>query len=513
MTLSTSSEDDERTYTRRGFVLAGAGLLAGGILAGRPLASTAKAPPPSAPRIAIVGAGLAGLRCAHQLWTAAPGGPIASTVYEANPDRAGGRCWTLRGFFEADLITEHGGQLIDSNHRAVRRLAAQLGLAEEVANGGNLGSGEETHWIDGAYYTEAQANADWASVGYQAFQAASAELSSPAGAAHLDSMSVPEWLDTTQIGSSSRLGKLLLANTVTENGGDPGEQSALNLIEITAGSPPTRLKLLPGDNERFHVAGGNDQLVTGMIAQLPQEAVRHGWQLVALRENADLTSTLCFDVGASTVDVVADYVVLALPFTTLRNVDLSRSGLSSTKRTVIQTLGMGSNAKIHVELQRKTWPALGFSGAAYGEWDRFCCMWDDSVPLGAGASPALLLGFPGGHVGRSQLTGAAHAAAPAADIDWFLGEIEPVYPGTSAVYTGRAYEDHWALDQWVMGAYSYYQVGQATSYGELAAASEGRIHFAGEHTSIEHQGFLEGAVRTGERAARQLLHAIGVGHR
>lgn len=513
MTLPTSSEDDERTYTRRGFVLGGAGLLAGGILAGRPPASTAKAPPPSAPRIAIVGAGLAGLRCAHQLWTAAPGGPIASTVYEANPDRAGGRCWTLRGFFDAGLITEHGGQLIDSNHRAVRRLAAQLGLQEEVANGGNLGSGEETHWIDGAYYTAAQASADWASVGYQAFQTASAELGSPAGAARLDSMSVPEWLDATEIGSSSRLGKLLLANTVTENGGDPGEQSALNLIEITAGSPPSHLKLLPGDNERFHVAGGNDQLVTGMVAQLPQEAVRHGWQLVALRENADLTSTLSFDVGASTVDVVADHVVLALPFTTLRNVDLSRSGLSSTKRTVIQTLGMGSNAKIHVELQRKTWPALGFSGAAYGEWDRFCCMWDDSVPLGAGASPALLLGFPGGHVGRSQLTGAAHAAAPAADIDWFLGEIEPVYPGTSAAYTGRAYEDHWALDPWVMGAYSYYQVGQATSYGELAAASEGRIHFAGEHTSIEHQGFLEGAVRTGERAARQLLHAIGVGHR
>lgn len=504
---------EDRTYTRRGLVLGGAGLLAGGILAGRPLPLAAKAPPPGAPRIAIVGAGLAGLRCAHQLWSAAPGGPIASTVYEANPDRAGGRCWTLRDFFDAGLITEHGGQLIDSNHRAVRRLAAQLGLQEEVANGGNLGSGEEAHWIDGAYYTEAQASADWASVGYQAFQAASAELGSPVGAAHLDSMSVPEWLDHTEIGSSSRLGKLLLANTVTENGGDPGEQSALNLIEITAGSPPTRLKLLPGDNERFHVAGGNDQLVTGMIAQLPQEAVRHGWQLVALRENSDLTSTLSFDVGASTVDVVADYVVLALPFTTLRNVDLSHSGLSSTKRTVIQTLGMGSNAKIHVELQRKTWPALGFSGAAYGEWDRFCCMWDDSVALGADASPALLLGFPGGHVGKSQLTGAAHATAPGADVDWFLGEIEPVYPGTSAAYTGRAYEDHWALDPWVMGAYSYYKVGQASSYGELAAASEGRIHFAGEHTSIEHQGFLEGAVRTGERAARQLLHAIGVGHK
>jgi len=499
------------TYTRRGFMLGGASLLAGAALAGRPLPSAAKTPPASAPRIAIVGAGLAGLRCAHLLWTGAPGEPIASTVYEGNPERAGGRCWTLRGFFAAGLITEHGGEFIDTTHVAVRRLAAWLGLEEEIVNGGDLPTGEETHWIDGAYYTEAQANADWANVGYRAFRAASREMRSTAGEERLDSVSVPEWLDSTEIGSSSRLGKLLLANTVTENGGDPGDQSALDLIEITAASPRTPLELLPGDNEKLHIVGGNDQLVSGMIAQLPPSAVQHGHRLLALRANSDMTSTLSFETGSSTVDVTADYVVLALPFSTLRDVDLSQSGLSATKQTIIQTFGMGTNAKVHVELERKTWPALGFAGAVYGEWDRFCCAWDDCVPLGPDASPALLLGFPGGYVGKSQLTGEAHAAAPAADVDWFLGEIEPVYPGTSAVYSGRAYEDHWALDPWVMGAYSYYRVGQAATYARLAAAPEGRIHFAGEHTTRKLQGFLEGAVITGERAARQLLHAIGAG--
>jgi monoamine oxidase len=503
---------EEATLTRRGVLLGGAGLLAGVAFAGHPQASSAKKPPAGAPRIAIVGAGLAGLRCAHRLWTGAPGGPLASTVYEANPERAGGRCWTLRGFFGAGLITEHGGEFIDTTHRAVRRLAARLGLEEEVVDGGDLPSGPEAHWIDGAYYTQAQANADWASTGYEAFQAASRELRSPAGEARLDSMSVPEWLESTEIGSSSRLGKLLLANTVTENGGDPSEQSALDLIEITVKSPRRLLNLLPRDDERFHVVGGNDQMVSGMIAELPPGTVQHGYTLVAMRENADLTSTLSFDTGASTVEITADLVVLALPFSTLRDVDLSRSGLSSTKQTVIQTLGMGSNAKIHLELQRKTWPVLGFAGAAYGEWDRFCCAWDDSVPLGPDASPALFLGFPGGHVGKSQLTGEAHASAPNTDVDWLLSEIEQVYPGTSAAYTGRAYEDHWALDPWVMGAYSFYKVGQASTYGELAAAPEGRILFAGEHTSIGHEGFLEGAVETGERAAHQLVHALGARH-
>jgi monoamine oxidase len=498
-------------YTRRGVLLGGLGTLAGAALTGGyPLrAAAARTPPASAPRIAIVGSGLAGLRCAHMLWLEAGGGPIPATIYEANPERAGGRCWTLRDFFDAGLITEHGGEFINSNQFAIRRLAAMLGLEEEVFNGGNLPQGEQAYWIEGARYTEAQASADWASVGFHAFRTASREARSPAGEAHLDSLSVPEWLDSTEIGSSSRLGRLLMSNTVSENGGNPSEQSALDVIELTAGSPRRPLKLLPANNERFHIVGGNDQLVSRMLAQLPPETVRHGYQLVALAENADASFTLGFDTGAGTVEATADFVVLALPFTTLRNVDLSRSGLSPSKLNVIDTLGMGSNAKIHLELQRKTWPALGFAGAAYGEWDGFSTAWDDSVPLGPDASPALFLGFPGADRGRTGLTGQAHGSAPAADVNWLLGEIEPIFPGTTAAYTGRAYEDHWAQDPWVMGAYSYFQVGQASTYGEIAAAAEGRIHFAGEHTAGNQQGYLEGAVVSGERAARQVMRGVG----
>jgi monoamine oxidase len=330
-------------------------------------------------------------------------------------------------------------------------------------------------------------------------------LRSGAGEEELDSMSVPEWLDSTDIGSRSRFGRLMMANTVTENGGDPGDMSALDLIELTAGKPRSTLVPLPGDDERYHIVGGNDQLISGMISQLPEEAVRHGHELVALRANADRSTTLAFAVGASSLEVIADFVVLALPFSKLREVDLSRSGLSAAKKKVIRTLGMGSNAKIHLELARKTWPALGFSGATYSEWDGYCCAWDDSVALGPDARPALFLGFPGGRVGRVGLIGSGHAAAPAADVEWLLQQVEHVFPGTTAAYTGRAYEDHWALDPWVQGAYSFYRVGQASTYGALAAATEGRVHFAGEHTSIADQGFLEGAVQSGERAARQLL--------
>ncbi|MHB8538093.1 MAG: FAD-dependent oxidoreductase [Candidatus Dormibacteria bacterium] len=78
-------------------------------------------------------------------------------------------------------------------------------------------------------------------------------------------------------------------------------------------------------------------------------------------------------------------------------------------------------------------------------------------------------------------------------------------PGTRAAFTGAAYEDHWARDPRVLGAYSFYKIGQYANYGTIAAAPPGRVHFYGEHTSINNQGFLDGAVETGGRAARQIV--------
>jgi monoamine oxidase len=503
---------EPRRHTRRELLIGAGGLAAGATLARSPAAALAVRIDKlqAHPRIAVVGAGLAGLRCAHMLWTQSPGDPVLSTVYDANPTRAGGRCWTLRSYFDAGLITEHGGSFINSDQTAIRKLASRLGLKQVVVNGGDLLRGAEVFFIDGRPYTYAEANADWHDVGFPAFRKAAHEMNSAAGTARLDRMSVPEWLDSTDIGASSRFGKLMMADAVTENGGDPDDQSALDLIVLLTGNPRSSLYPLPGDDERYTIVGGNDQLVSGMIGDLPSGVVRHDHVLVAIREHADQTIGLVFDVAGKSVEKTADLVVLALPFSTLRHAELSRSGLSATKRRVIATMGMGTNAKIHLELSHKTWPALGYSGAIYEEWQHLACGWDDTVQLGPDASPALYLAFPGGRVGRTGLTGKAHGTAPARDVRWALEQIDHVFPGTSVAYTGRAYEDHWARDPWVHGAYSYYRVGQAANYGELAGAADGRFLFAGEHTSIDNIGFLDGAVETGERAARQLFRRIGL---
>jgi len=132
-------------HTRRELLAAAGGLAGGLALAGNPTVAFARrlARASAPPRIAIVGAGLAGLSCAHELWTRNPRRPLPASVYDANPERAGGRCWTLRDFFDPSLITEHGGAFINSDQHAIRRLIARLGLEEELVNGGDLLSGEE----------------------------------------------------------------------------------------------------------------------------------------------------------------------------------------------------------------------------------------------------------------------------------------------------------------------------------------------------------------------------------
>src|SRR5207253_1849899 len=145
-------------------------------------------------------------------------------------------------------------------------------------------------------------------------------------------------------------------------------QSALNLIYMLGYDTsahgrrfqPTDAPVLAGTDEKYHIKGGNDQLIDGMVHQLPPGTIKLEQQLIALQDNDNETYTCTFQSGTTTYDVIADHVVLALPFQTLRYVDLTRANLSALKLQAINNLQLGNNVKIQLQFNSRIWNTAGF---------------------------------------------------------------------------------------------------------------------------------------------------------
>ena len=198
-------------------------------------------------------------------------------------------------------VTEHGGAFIDSDQVAALDLVKELGLELEDFNGGELVGLPGDLLVRRRVLHLRGGKPDWEAVRLRGLPRAIRESNSDAGLARLDSLSAVEWLEQTPIGSTSRFGRLMLANTVSENGGDPGEQSALDLIGLTGVNPRSSLDPLPGYDEKWHVVGGNDQLVHGMAGAA---ARRHdpAWVTGSWRcaRTVTVRYTLTFEAGGTT---------------------------------------------------------------------------------------------------------------------------------------------------------------------------------------------------------------------
>ena len=498
-----TSPSGGRPFTRRAFVSA-AGLTTGALVAGCRDASPtgiAVAPrslkTPNAERVVIIGAGLAGLTCAWRLKERG----IAATVYEANT-RLGGRCWTNRTTFGAQ-IAEHGGELIDQGHTSIRHLAQQLGLMVDNVLAAEDNGTEPQFWFDGAPYAYGQAVADLKAV-WQPLKRDYVEAGFPtlytqstARGRELDALSIRGWIATRVPGGmSSRIGKMLDVAYNIEYGAETTDQAALNLVYLLGGVGQGQLRLFGPSNEKYKVRGGNDQIVARMSAGLAGQ-LETSRALVAVRATGSRW-TLDFDRGQP---VLADRIVLALPFSVLRErVDLTGAGFPEVKRRAIAELGMGRNAKLALQFTTRHWRTSGGNGDSFSDRG-YQATWE--VTRAQPGTKGILVNYTGGDVTESQ--SGRHASSLANE---FLARIEPVMPGLTAAFTGVSTFDDWPRNPWSLGSYSFYRVGQYTRFAGAEGEAVGSCHFCGEHTSIDAQGYLEGAVESGERAAREIFAAV-----
>ena len=495
-------EREERRTTRRELLRdAGAiGVAALGVGAVGRFAPAARAAAPT--RIVVVGAGLAGLTAAYRLKQAG----YSAAIHEAS-DRVGGRCWTLRGAFAEGQIAERGGELIDQGHTAIRQLAQELGLQLDNLVQAERNGSEPAYYFDGLPYPLRDATLDLHEVWPKLHSDVSA-ASYPTlhdnytqRGYELDHLSIVGWINESVPGGiDSRLGQLLDTAYNIEYGAESSDQSSLNLLYLLGYQGPGNLRIFGKSNEKYHVTGGNDQIPARLASALAGQ-ITLGSELVSIRLNSDGGYTLTFRQRGSTRTVPADRVVFALPFSILRaSVNLSRAGFSSLKRTAIAEQGMGTNSKLHVQFRRRHWERLNRNGETYADTG-YQNTWE--VTRAQSGQSGILVDYTGGLIGASFGSGTPEERA-----QQFLMQIEPVLPGITAEWNGRATVDFWTGYPWTRGSYSYWKVGQYTRFAGIEREPEGNAFFCGEHTSIDFQGYLNGAVETGERAAGEVLDSL-----
>jgi monoamine oxidase len=359
--ISTDEAFERLQFNRRSFLSRAAAVV--GTVASVPIISRPVFAA-SASRVVIVGAGFAGLTCAYRLQQAG----VVAQVLEAS-DRIGGRMFTLRDAFPEGQSTELGGEFIDSGHTSLRQLARELGLKLIDLQTASKGLTQESYYFDGRLIPQRTI--------VEAFRPVAAQIKkdlatltgdgdvtylAPNNGEALDRLSLREWL-ATRVGNST-LRTLIDVAYVGEYGLETDQQSPFNLLFLI-GQTPGRFEIFGDSDQRYRIIEGNDSLPRRLAERL-RRPVQFGTRLEALRQNSRGTYLLTVNQNGRVQDIEADQVVLTLPFSTLRKVDL-RLPLPEVKLRAIKTLGYGTNAKIIAGFNRRVWQQKGSQGSALSD--------------------------------------------------------------------------------------------------------------------------------------------------
>lgn len=452
------------------------------------------------PRIAIIGGGLSGLACADRLRAKGH----TARVYEAS-SRLGGRCFSNRSLVPG-MAAENGGEFIDTGHKTMLAYANEFNLAKESVI---RKAGEETFYFFGRHWSEEDVVDEfrWVVANMQP------DLRSISGAASFyASNQADRDLDNTDLATyfaSQCAGHPLIEAVLNEAylaeyGLETSEQSTLNFLGFMRLNKQSKFEPFGVSDERYHLIDGNDGIVQGLAGKLAGQ-ISTGARLTRLGRNASGEFLMYFN--GSSVPEKADAVVLTIPFTVLRGIQLDASlGLSPDKRRAIDELGYGMNAKTMIAFTSRYWETqFGASGTAYSDLANVQTVWETN--RANAASRAILTDYASGTRGGLLRTNQVQQQANA-----FLNDLDAIFPGIKAraAKSGNqvvAHLEHWPTNPLSLGSYTCYRPGQFTGIEGLSGEAVGTLKFAGEHADSFYswQGYMEGACLSGIRAANEVL--------
>jgi monoamine oxidase len=506
-------------WTRRRFLKTSSAAAALTLAGGGLLTSCVKTKG-AAPRIAIVGAGIAGLNAAYKLKQSG----YRAEIYEASK-RVGGRIYTAKDIMAPGLFTELGGEWLDEDHEDMFSLVEEFGLelSDRYAPGEN--AFRSSNYFEGTNYTDAQVveavqplaarMEDDINTLEEAYRVGNEDddwekassLMSP-----LDNISMAEYLD--RIGVTGWI-RVMVNGALTSDGGlDSDQQSALNLIDsVSLNASPngsardasepvgkSTIYLLEDAYTRYKVVGGFQGVIRG-LAERVEGQIKLGHRLEAVKSKGDgFLLTFEGPNGAAT-DVEADFVIMTIPFSVLRNVEMQIE-MPPMKKKAIAEVGYGIHAKVLAGVNKRVWREMGYIGHAYSD-EPFLAMWDNSQLAGYEGDAGGLTFCPGGQAGIDAGAGTAPEQA-----ERFMLGAEKIFPGVSAARNGKTHRFNWGTYPFSMGSYPCYKVGQWTAFYSLGAPV-GNMLFAGGHCSDGFQGYMEGGAETGRNAAETIAARLG----
>ncbi|HEY3885941.1 MAG TPA: NAD(P)/FAD-dependent oxidoreductase, partial [Vicinamibacterales bacterium] len=266
---------------------------------------------------------------------------------------------------------------------------------------------------------------------------------------------------------------------------DPEDLSLLPLVEQFADWDA------PGRDAMYRIDGGNDRLATVVAKRLRGRVLL---RTIARRvaQHAQGVRLTIEDAGGTRREIAAAFVVCALPASTMRDVVFDPP-LPQAQHDAFAHLRYGCATRLLLQFARRFWRGLAHP-RAYGTDLPVGAFWDGNEQQ---PGPRGILSFlAGGGASRAlqELRAVGGDAAVVRQIAW-VGAPAPVTASQAIV---------WEQDPWAKGGYAYFDPGFDPLWRAWLARPAGRIVFAGEHTSVKYQGYMNGAIESGLRAAAEI---------
>jgi monoamine oxidase len=455
--------------------------------------------------VVVAGAGYAGLRAAEDLVAAG----LDVLVLEAR-DRVGGRVFTE--VTPGGAVIDQGGQWIGPTQERLQALAAACGVSTfpTYVDGSNLEVRDgRVHPFTGLVPTsDPDGSADTVATLLD-LDLLAREVSPTApwehpDAAALDSITLADWVGATAETAVAR--SLVATAALAVFGCGPEELSLLFVLGYAhgGGSMSSLIRTAGGAQER-RFAGGAQQMAKVLAGRLGDRVVL-GAPVVGVTHGASGVTVTAARAGAdgarSPWRVSARRLVVAMPPAVQGRIAFDPP-LPGARDQLAQRSPMGSVTKVHAVYDRPFWRDAGLSGQVVADTGSLRATFDDSPEDG---SHGILMGFIAGGADRSSEAGGEDGRRASC-----LAELARAF-GPEAADPLEFVEQRWSAEPYSRGGpVACLGPGVLTGCGPSLRTPVGPVHWAGTETASVWSGYIEGALESGERAAAEVVAALGAG--